>query len=45
MAQAIISPGANWIFAASDMPEEHSGSLFSTVQQELWSSIMFFERN
>lgn len=43
MAQAILFPGANWIFAASDMPEEYSGSLFSTVQQELWSSIMFLK--
>ena len=37
-----FSPCESWIFAASNLPEKHTGSLFSLLQQQILSNIRIF---
>jgi len=37
-----IFPCESWIFAASNLPENHTGSLFSSLQQQILSNIRIF---
>ena len=37
-----FSPCESWTFAASNLPEKHTGSLFSSLQQQILSNIRIF---
>ena len=42
MAKAIFSPCESWLLSDSNLTERHTGTFFSSLQQQLWSSIWFF---
>ena len=39
MAKRVFSTSECWRFAASNLPEKHTGSFFSSFQQQFWSHI------
>ena len=42
MAKKLYSPSESWIVAALNLPKDHTGSFFSSLQQQLWSSFWVF---